>query len=158
MKNMIQFVIPSLEQLSFRQQLLSDEETMAFNQKWGGAVCFPQQKWSVWYQKWVLDAGRERFYRYLFAPELDCFVGEAAWHFSQEEQAYLTDILVYSRYRDRGYGGQALDLLCLQAREQGIAELRDGVALDNPSIQMFLKKGFVELWRDQEKIMMCKRL
>ena len=38
---MIRFHKPLLEELSFRQQLLSDEQTMAYNARWGGAVGFP---------------------------------------------------------------------------------------------------------------------
>lgn len=155
---MIVFVIPTMEQLNFRQRLLSDEKTMAFNQKWGGAVGFPLQKWSAWYEKWVLNGGQEHFYRYVFAPELNCFVGEAAWHFDRQERAYLADILIHSQYRGRGYGGQALDLLCRQAKERGIKELRDHIALDNPSIALFLKKGFTKLWQDQDGIMVGKAL
>lgn len=153
---MIEFLIPSLEQLEFRQSLLNDAETMAFNQKWGGVVGFPRQKWASWYERWILNAEQEKFYRYVFASEQHCFVGEAAWHFSREDGAYLIDILIHSQYRGRGYGGQTLDLLCRRAREQGIAELRDGIALDNPSVHMFLKNGFTELWRDQERIMVSK--
>lgn len=50
---MIRFHKPLLEELRFRQQLLSDEQTMAYNARWGGAVGFPQERWADWYRRWV---------------------------------------------------------------------------------------------------------
>lgn len=155
---MIEFVKPTMEQLSFRQQMLSDEETMAFNRKWGGTVAFPRENWAGWYDRWMLQTEKQRFYRYILAHDLDCFVGEAAWHFSEADGGYFIDILIHSRYRGRGYGSQALALLCRYAKEQGLDELRDSIALDNPSVALFLRQGFVELWRDEDRILVAKKL
>ena len=58
---MIRFHKPLLEELRFRQQLLSDEQTMAYNARWGGAVGFPQDRWAGWYSRWVEHPDR-RFY------------------------------------------------------------------------------------------------
>ena len=40
---------PALEELSFRQSLLSDPDTMAYNHAWGGTIDFPQERWEDWY-------------------------------------------------------------------------------------------------------------
>lgn len=35
---MLELIKPTLEQLSFKQELLSDEKTMSFNHKYGGTM------------------------------------------------------------------------------------------------------------------------
>ena len=65
---MIRFHKPLLEELRFRQQLLSDSQTMAYNARWGGAVGFPQERWADWYRRWVEHPDR-RFYAYLYSEE-----------------------------------------------------------------------------------------
>ena len=61
---MIRLIKPEFKELSFRQKLIGDAETMAYNKKWGGAVAFPPEKWSQWYECWV-GAPDRRFYRYI---------------------------------------------------------------------------------------------
>lgn len=40
---------PEIDELRFRQKLLSDTNTMSYNEKWGGIISFPQKKWNDWY-------------------------------------------------------------------------------------------------------------
>ena len=42
---MVKFIKPTLELLSFRQELLGNKETMAYNDKWGGTIDFPKEQW-----------------------------------------------------------------------------------------------------------------
>lgn len=44
-------VKPKFDELSYRQKWLSDEKTMAYNQKWGGTISFPEEKWELWYER-----------------------------------------------------------------------------------------------------------
>ena len=39
---------PSLEDLWFRQKMMADEETMAYNHAWGGTTPFPKEVWHGW--------------------------------------------------------------------------------------------------------------
>ena len=71
---------PALWELRFRERLLSDEETMAYNAAWDGTIPFPEEKWESWYSRWLEAPARQRYYRYLYALELDAFVGEIAYH------------------------------------------------------------------------------
>ena len=48
---------PDLDELSFRQELLSDPATMSFNHAYGGTVAFPRERWADWYERWV-EIGR----------------------------------------------------------------------------------------------------
>ena len=36
---------PEIKDLWFRQALLADPETMAYNRAWGGTIPFPEEKW-----------------------------------------------------------------------------------------------------------------
>ena len=155
---MIKFIKPTLELLSVRQELLSDKETMSYNDKWGGTIDFPKEQWEDWFTNWILNDSKDKFYRYLFETEKQCFVGEAAYHFSKSDNAYIVNIIVHSKFRGNGYGNEALKLLCACAKENEIEELCDTIALDNPSINLFLKNGFNEIFQNDEYIMVKKRL
>ena len=39
---------PRLEELDYRQSLLADPETMAYNHAYGGAIDFPRERWADW--------------------------------------------------------------------------------------------------------------
>ena len=49
-------------------------------------------------------------------------------------------------------------LLCKQAKENGVQELYDDIAIDNPSVSLFVKCGFEEVYRTDEYIMVKKKL
>ena len=55
-------------------------------------------------------------------------------------------------------GGQGLEVLCDAAKENGISVLLDDIAIDNPAISLFLKHGFSEIDRTDEKIVLKKYL
>ena len=59
-------VKPRMDELSYRQKWLSDENTMAYNKKWGGMISFPKEKWQVWYERWVVNPD-QKFYAYLYS-------------------------------------------------------------------------------------------
>ena len=149
---------PSLEDMWFRQQMLEDDETMSYNRAWGGAIPFPKQDWESWYNAWVNDnAPKDRYYRYLKNKDGD-FVGEIALHFDNEYQGYMVNIIIFSKYRRKGYGKEGLKLLCKTAKEKGITYLYDDIAIDNPAITLFLKMGFKELYRTKDIILLKKDL
>ena len=148
---------PKYEDLWFRERMLSDEETMAYNRAWGGTIPFPKEHWKEWYDRWVVHAGGKRYYRYI-KNETGEFVGEIAYHYDQETDGYIANVIVYAKYRGGGYGGQALDALCAAAKENGIPILYDDIAIDNPAVDLFFKHGFSEVSRTKEKIILKKEL
>ncbi len=154
---MIRFYKPKPEDLRFRQTMLADEETMSYNRAWGGTISFPREAWDGWYDRWVANPEGRRFYRYL-EDENGSFVGEAAFHIDEERQLCLADVIVYAPFRRRGFGAEALRLLCRAAREAGVAVLYDDIAADNPAVSLFLKQGFTEVYRTDEIIMLKKDL
>lgn len=148
---------PRLEELDFRQRLLADPETMAYNRAYGGAIDFPRERWEDWYARWMEDGAGERFYRYLRRESDGKPVGEAAYRYDSEFGESVCDVLVAARYRGRGYGRQGLELLCA-AKENGVKRLVDNIAIDNPSVGLFFRAGFRERLRNDEYILVEKEL
>lgn len=154
---MLETTVPALEDLWFRQKLLADEDTMSYNHAWGGAIPFPQEEWRDWYDHWVVHHDNRRYYRYLKNGN-DGFVGEIAYHYDPEYDGYVADVIVFSGFRGKGYGRRGLEILCAAAKENGIAALYDDMAVDNPAIGLFLKCGFSEEYRTEDKIILKKCL
>ena len=148
---------PLLPDLWFRQKMLADPDTMQYNHAWGGTVPFPEEEWEEWYGYWLDGDASLRYYRYLTGENGD-FIGEMAYHYDPRRRIHVADIIVYAPYRRKGYGGEALSLLCEKARENGIGFLYDDIAADNPAVGLFLKHGFHEEYRTDKIIMLRKKL
>ena len=155
---MIKLFIPKYEDLWFRQMFIADEETMSYNHHWGGTIPFPEEDWSGWYDYWIVNPEGKRFYRYLQDETNGEFVGEIAYHYDEEREIYIADIIVYAKYRGNGFGEHGLLLLCETAKANGVEILYDDIAIDNPAIKLFLKAGFYEEYRTDEIIMLKKEL
>ena len=154
---MLTLYTPQLEDLWFRQKMLADEETMAYNHAWGGTIPFPAERWKDWHDDWIVHSQNQRYYRYL-KDENSHYVGEIAYHYDAGLEGYMADVIIFSAFRGKGYGSQALDMLCSAAKENGISVLYDDIAIDNPAIGLFLRHGFVEENRTEEKISLRKEL
>ena len=150
---MLRLYKPAFEELGYRRSLLSDPATMSYNEKWGGTVDFPKEKWEAWYGQWLLADKRERWYRYLYSENEGCFVGEIAYRYDSGFQAYIVNLLVVAKHRGKGYGRQGLRLLLETAEANGITRLCDTIAADNPAVALFLDSGFTEVWRNDDCIM-----
>ena len=148
---MIKLYKPNIEELWFKEKMMSDEDTMSYNH---GTIAFPESKWDSWYQRWMTDG--KHFYRYIC--DGDTFVGEVAYYLDSEREIYIADVIIYAPYREKGYGHQGLSLLCEYAKNNGIKELYDDIAIDNPSINLFLKYGFREVLRTDEYVLVKKKL
>lgn len=155
---MIHLYTPSFNDLWFRQKLLGDDATMEYNHSYGGAIDFPKEKWLSWFERWITNHDNKRFYRYLQETETGRFVGETAYHYDDEREIYLADIIVSAEYRGKGYGGEGLSLLCEAAGKNGIKALCDDIAIDNRAVGLFLKQGFCEDYRTDEYVMLKKAL
>ena len=156
--NMLALHKPARDELWFRQELLADPATMSYNDAWGGAIAFPEEDWDGWYDHWLACDERLRFYRYLFDAENAEFVGEVAYHYSEDEGIYLADVIVIADRRGRGFGRTGLQMLCDAARERGVRVLYDNIALGNPAIALFLSEGFFEEYRTDDCIYLRKDL
>lgn len=85
-------------------------------------------------------------------------MGEIAYHYDPEYDGYIANVIIFSAYRGRGYGTEGLRMLCDAARKNGVSALYDDIAIDNPAVSLFLKQGFYEAYRTEEKIILKKEL
>ncbi len=148
---------PQFEDLWFRRMMLEDEETMSYNHAWGGTIHWPKAAWGDWYDRWVENPKDGRLYRYV-KNGIGEFVGEIAYHYDADIPGFTANVIIFSKYRGRGYGGQALELLCAEARSKGLTVLYDDIAVDNPAAALFLRHGFKEEARTDEKIILKRAL
>ena len=61
-------------------------------------------------------------------------------------------------YRHLGKGKVALELLCKQAKDNGLRFLCDDIETNNPAKKLFLDLGFKEVWARENITMLKKRL
>jgi len=155
---MLRLHIPALDDLWFREAYMSDPETMSYNHAWGGTIPFPREKWSQWYEKWILCPECERYYRYLQEEQTGEFVGEIAYHLEPDQNIHIANIIIHAKYRNRGYGSEGLNLLCRAAKQNGLTALYDEIAADNPAVSLFLKNGFSIIQRTEQIITVKKIL
>ena len=153
---MLELYKPHIEDLWFKEKMMGDEQTMSYNHAYGGTILFPKEDWADWHDRWITNHNDKRFYRYI--KENDVFVGEVAYHFDVERQIYIADVIIYAPCRGKGYGRNGLLLLCEAAKENGMMELYDDIAIDNSSVALFLKCGFVEVLRTSEYVLVKKEL
>ena len=153
---MLELYKPTIDDLWFKQLMLQDEDTMSFNRSYGGTIPFNKDKWRAWFDKWMNN--EKRFYRYLRLTDTNEFVGEVAYYFDEERKTHLANIIIYSKYRKLGYGKQGLKLLCDIAKDNHIDVLYDDIAIDNPSIKLFIDCGFIEKSRTKKSIIVYKNL
>lgn len=109
--------LPRRDELWFRQSLLSDPATMAYNAAWfppDGCVAFPEQEWDAFLERWI---GQEpdRFYAYLRRISDGAFVGEVDYRRPPGCDRWGMGIVVSAACRGLGYGAEGLRLLAEHA-------------------------------------------
>ena len=86
------------------------------------------------------------------------YIGEVSYYFEEEYREYVLNIIVEAKYRHLGKGKEALELLCQQAKENGLRFLCDDIETNNPAKNLFLDLGFKEVWARENITMLKKRL
>lgn len=119
MNSNIKLYQPSLEELSYRQDLLSQKETMshrknmmAKSDKYNpetGCIDFPKEDWKLWYQEYSNDDS-EMFYAYIVNNKNE-FVGDASFYKSNDGNCYDMHVLIEAKHRNKNYGTNALNQL-----------------------------------------------
>ena len=153
---MIEFYKPSLQELWFREELLNDEATMAYNHHWGGTIPFPREIWARWYKRWFNVDETVRYYRYILDTDINKFVGEVSYHYEEQRAIYLMDVIVKAEYRFQGIGTTALRMLIEVAKENGLSILHDDIAKDNLAVELFRSEGFYEDYSSEYTVMLKK--
>lgn len=110
----VELYIPKLEDLWFYQKMMSDPETMSYNDPWGGCIDYPDEVLPDWYANWV---GQEpdRFYAYIKRSSDGTWIGDLNFHYTPEKDWWDMGIVIYAPFRGKGYAVPALRLLLDQA-------------------------------------------
>lgn len=99
---------PEYKDLSFVSKLWSDEETM---KDVGGVFHFPESKWEMFYKKMVYPTDGKNFYCLVYTIR-DKAIGEVSFHgFDSVTKIARFNVKIHHKYRNKGYGEEALRLL-----------------------------------------------
>lgn len=140
---------PEYEELEFVRELWADRDTM---KDIGGVFDFSENKWEMFYKKMVLPTDGNNFYCLIYNNE-DKPVGEVSFHgYDSITKIARFNIKVYSKYRNKGYGEEAIRLLL----EYYFIEFGGEIIMDNiitpEGERMATKLGFEELRKYNDKI------
>ena len=115
--------VPALKDMPYRQALLKQPETMAYNagqpyeapgyDPTTGCIDFPMSDWRWWRDVW-LRALPERFDAFLYEEGVG-FVGEVCWYYDAETESTCVGVLVEGKHRGRGVGTEGLKLITERA-------------------------------------------
>ncbi len=136
---MPEFVKPEISELSFVKKMLGNEHTMDWL---GHTISFEKEHWSCFYRKYVDTDPKENFFRLIWCPGCNDFVGAAAYFHNRETGRHDLKLLIDSSRRFCGYGRWALNALKSAARENGISALACRVRKDNTAWDFLEEYGF----------------
>ena len=122
---LVELYVPKLEDLWFYQKMMSDPETMSYNDPWGGCIDYPDEVLPDWYAHWV-GHEPERFYAYIKRSSDGAWIGDVCFHHTPERDWWDMGIVIYAPFRGKGYAVPALKLLLDHAfRDCGISRLHN---------------------------------
>ena len=142
----VELYIPKLEDLWFYQKMMSDPETMSYNDPWGGCIDYPDEVLPAWYENWV-GMEPERFYAYIKRTSDGAWIGDVNFHYNPEKDWWDMGIVIYAPYRGRGYAVPAFQLLLERAfRVCGISQLHNDFETTRDAAWAIHRKvGFKEM-------------
>ena len=142
----VELYIPKLEDLWFYQKMMSDPETMSYNDPWGGCIDYPDEVLPDWYAHWV-GQEPERFYAYIKRSSDGAWIGDVCFHYTSEQDWWDMSNVIYAPYRSKGYAVPALRLLLDQAfRVCGISRLHNDFETTRDAAWAIHRKvGFKEM-------------
>ncbi|MGM9603157.1 MAG: GNAT family N-acetyltransferase [Faecousia sp.] len=142
----VELYIPKLEDLWFYQKMMSDPETMSYNDPWGGCIDYPDEVLPDWYARWV---GQEpvRFYAYTKRISDGAWIGDVCFYYTPDKDWYDMGIVIYAPYRGKGYSYPALKLLLDHAfLDCGISRIHnDFEDTRSAALHIHKKAGFREV-------------
>ena len=143
---LVELYIPKLEDLWFYQKMMSDPETMSYNDPWGGCIDYPDEVLPDWYANWV-GKEPERFYAYIKRSSDGAWIGDVNFHYTPERDWWDMGIVIYAPFRGKGYAVPALKLLLDHAfRDCGISRLHNDFETTRDAAWAIHRKvGFKEM-------------
>lgn len=159
----LELYVPKLEDYWFEELMESDPETMSYNAGYDvsyygyhydtGCIDFPKERWIITYERRVNE---NRYFAYLKDTSIDEYVGYCNYHYVESEKRYECGIVIYSKFRGKGYAKAGLRLLCDEAKKNGVTELYDNFEIDRGNtLNVFESVGFKvveeQTWKKFEK-------
>ncbi|MGN0970480.1 MAG: GNAT family N-acetyltransferase [Aristaeellaceae bacterium] len=146
---MLHLILPDRRCCLFRQAMMADPATMAYNAPWfppEGTIPFPEEEWDA-FLAGCRNREPEAFLGFL-ENEAGQLVGEVNWH----DMGRGMGIVILAACRGRGYGGQGLKLLKERAfSHPEIPYLENNFESERDhALAMHLHAGFVPAGRDQD--------
>lgn len=131
----LKLIVPSIKELSYRQKILSDPETMNYNKgleldfngydNETGCIDFKKSNWINWYNNWI-SGEPDKYYAYLIERDTNWPIGEIAIRFDKEKATHMISIIIEGKHRGKGYGREGLKLLLDKAFiELGLEKVTD---------------------------------
>ena len=152
-------VVPSIEDLKYRQKWMNDPKTMSYNagfdlelkgyDKETGTISKTDDEMINWYNKWA-NKEPDRYFAYIYSVDEDEPIGEVYYY--PDGDIHSMGILISDKLRGKGYSNLALlELEQIAFMKNDINELSDMVPLDRiGAIKSFKKAGFIHT--DKEHI------
>lgn len=149
MKN-IKLVVPDLKKYYYEKKLNEDPETMSYNAGYDvsydgynyddGTILFPRDKWKKTYLK---RQNSDRYFAYIKDTVINRYVGYVNYQYNCDDDRYECGVLIEAKYRGKGYSRDALRLLIMTAKLNGIDYLYDNFEADRGNtLELFKSIGF----------------
>lgn len=149
----LELYIPTLDELHFREKMLSDPETMFYNANYdmdykgyhkdSGCIDFSKPEWAEWYEYWIGNQP-QRFYAYIKRISDGVWLGEINFHYTPEQDWWDMGIVIYAPYRGNGYAVPALRLMMEHAfKNCGVTTLHNSFEIERAAaLKSHLSSGF----------------
>lgn len=158
--NNIELYVPKLEDLWFREECMSDPDTMNYNAGYDvhfegyhydtGCIDFPKDKWKGWYEEKMKNPNF--FYAYILAKDFDKFVGYCNFNYKPEKKQATMGIVIKKEFQGNGLMRPAMELLIKQAKKQGVVALTDTVPENRENaLKVFYSLGFEKIGEFKSK-------
>lgn len=143
---MPELIKPEMSELSFRKKMLENLHTM----NWlGETIPFPKENWQDFYDSYVLADPSEKYYRLIYCPGCNDFVGSIAYAHNPETNRYEMELLIDAHRRLCGYGRWALGALKKAAKKSGIPSLWVRISKTNTAFEFLERHGFSRVCEDE---------
>lgn len=120
MEERVYFHIPKIEELAYRQKIMSQSDTMNYNKGYDvsydgyhkdtGCIDFPEYKWEDWHSDRVNNKPKY-FYAYITKKDDNCFIGEVNLNWNDNKKWYEMGIVVEGKHRGNGYSLEGIKKL-----------------------------------------------
>jgi RimJ/RimL family protein N-acetyltransferase len=158
--NKLYLNVPSFEELTYRQKILADPDTMSYNKgydvpfagynKETSCVEFNKSMWQDWHSYWIGNEP-DRFYAYVVSKKDNTLIGDVGFRYDEKYNAHMVHIVIDAAHRGQGYSEDALQLLCEKAFcDIGIEKLADDIPVVRSSAhKTFEKVGFHKSYKGE---------